>query len=187
MKNNIKVVSTSDSDGRKQLIEKLIDIDYKCFGEIEIEDEGKAEDWEKINKFCFTSVIYNNDTPIGYIDFLSINSAGVAKLLDGKLKDGELFNFVNKDLSSPLTLYIVAIAILEKYRNKGLSNLLWNKSRDYFISNNHLIDKVYANIWTESGWNFFKKFNMELKKIDGAGHRIIEIPTIHNQLPISNI
>ena len=187
MNQEFKIVSTRDSDNRKQLIEDLIDIDYKCFGETEIEDEGKAEDWEQINKFCFASVIYDNDTPVGYIDFLSINSDGVAKLLDGKLRDGELFNFINKDLNSPLTLYIVAIAILEEYRNKGLSNLLWNKSRDYFISNNYLIDRVYANIWTESGWNFFSKFNIELKKIDEEGHRIIEIPTIHNQLPISNI
>ncbi len=184
MNNNIKVVSTEDIDDEKQLIEKLIDIDYKCFGEIEIEDEGKAEDWEKINKFCFASVIYDNDTPVGYIDFLSINPDGIAKLLDGKLRDGEIFNFVGKDLSSPLTLYIVTIAILEEYRNKGLSNLLWNKSRDYFISNGYLINKIYANIWTESGWNFFNKFNIELKKIDNAGHRIVEIPTIHNQLPL---
>ncbi len=187
MLKNIKIGSADEITDQHNLTQQLINIDYKCFGDLEIKDEGKIEDWKKINEFCFTIIIFDQNIPIGYIDFLSINSDGVTKLLDGKLRDGELFNFINADLNSPLTLYIVAIAILKDYRNKGLSNLLWNKSRDYFISNGYLINKVYANIWTESGWNFFSKFNTELKKIDDVGHRIVEIPTIHNQLPISNI
>lgn len=183
MKQEFRIVSSEEIEDKNSLTEKLIDIDYKCFGELQDEDEGTVDEWNSVRDNIFTNLILVDNTIVGYIDFVNINKDGIDNLLNGKLRDGKIFNFIEKKTKSNLTLYIISIAILDEYRDKGLAGLLWNKARDYFIKNKYSVDKVYANIWTESGWNFFNKFNIELKKIDDAGHRIVEIKTINNQLP----
>lgn len=183
MNAHFRIACANDIDDQYLLTQQLIAIDYKCFGDIEVEDEGTAEQWTKIRNACFVHVIYENDIPLGYIDFVSLKSEGIEKLLKGDLRDGEVPEYANINPSSFLTLYVAVIAILPEYRRKGLSKFLWNKSREYFISNKYSIETLYSNVWTDEGWNFFNHFEIELKNQDKNNHRIIQVKLKNNQLP----
>ncbi len=187
METSLKIISGKDITNQHTLTQSLIDIDYKCFGDIETEDEGTVDKWDAIEDACFAHVIFDNDTPVGYIDFVSLRPNGIERLLKGELRDGEVPNYANTTPSPSLSLYITAIAILPEYRGRGLSKILWNKSRDYFISNKYYIEELYSNIWTNEGQTFFNHFKTELKNKDGENHHIIKIKLENHQLPLYNI
>jgi GNAT superfamily N-acetyltransferase len=184
MNEDFKIVPAEEAGDQVKLTELLIDIDYKCFPGVGEEDEGTAEKWTAISDASFAHVVFEKDIPIGYIDFVSLKPEGVKKLLSGTLRDGDIPDFADTKNSKSLILYIVVIAIVERHRGKGFSKLLWNKSREYFFSKGLDIKNIYATVWTDKGWDFFSHFNIELKNKDEGDHRIIEIKTENNNLPL---
>lgn len=165
------------------LLKKLCLIDNICFGNIDEKDQGREDYWNRINKYCFTFVIFDKQEPIGYIDFLRITDDSILQLKYGQIHDGELEQFADETMGKDINLYIISICLLPEYRKLGLAKSLWNYAKKFFVDNSYQIKNLYGVIWTKDGNNFLGKFEPSEISKDEYQHPIFSITCINGELP----
>ncbi|MDO8669454.1 MAG: GNAT family N-acetyltransferase [Candidatus Buchananbacteria bacterium] len=185
----MKIVSISNNDPTiENLTQELIDIDRQCLGDLDMADEGDLDYWTANRKSTFAAALYDGSKIVGYIDLIALSNNGVRQLKSGDWHDGKIDQIFIADLSSHSTaLYLIAVAILPKYRRQGWAKKLWNYSAEQFSKNGYSIRDIYAVTWTPNGFGFLKSFRPEIIGRDSAGHPIIRIKTLNGKMPIANL
>lgn len=160
----------------EQLTNQLIVLDKECFEGITDEDEGTLDDWLSVRNACTGAVIYSNNTPVGYIDFVALNQQGIELMRQGKVQDGKLTSLTREIKNTgEMSLYLVCIALKPAFRGKGLGNLLWNTTRNGLIEKKVKVKEVFATIWTSEGDRFLNQFGLEDVAQDAKNHRIVRL------------
>jgi GNAT superfamily N-acetyltransferase len=171
---SIKIFPANEIANQESLVNKLIEIDRVCYGEIDEKDEGSGEYWNEIAPALLGFVAVKDGEPVGYIDFVILNDFGVEKVKTGLLRDGELKNFVElKHNDNEINLNFVSAAILSEYRKNGLGQKLLNFAFNYFKEKNLKIKNIYATIWTPAGHAFMSKFNYKVIAKDPQGREVV--------------
>lgn len=180
----MQIRCVSNLEVNKKTTEALIELDRRCFPEISKEDEGDAESWMKIHKGCIGTVLFNEDTPIGYIDFVSLNERGVESFVRGEVQDGKLEGLINDSISTELkhSLYLVCIAIDPLYRGRRYSVLMWNEARKEMKKRNLKVKEIYATIWSKDGMRISQKHKGVEIGTDTIGHPLIRIEPDEEEL-----
>lgn len=162
---------------QEEITAKLIGLDRRCFGEINIEDAGDMDYWLMLRPACFTFVAFVDDQAIGYLDLLSISSQGADLLAQGKLRDGQMKGYVVERGSPEVmnNVYVIATAVDHDFRRQGVSRGLWNFAKEYLFKNGYDIQRILATVWTEEGMMFFGKFSCRQVGQDCFCHPVVEL------------
>jgi ribosomal protein S18 acetylase RimI-like enzyme len=157
------------------LIKEIIDIDSACFGEFSSEDSGSESYWKEISKDSFIQVALIDNKIIGYINIYKFSDKGINMLEKGLLREGEMFEYLDRSDSRKIHLYIVAIAVLPEFRKYGIANRLLYSVLSQIKNDGYLFDNIYATVWSDYGAKFFNKFNPTKITHDCLGHDVIKI------------
>lgn len=161
-----------EEDLQFKINDKLLAIDDICYGKIDRDDLGDDRYWQKINKYCHTFVLMNDNTPIGYADLIFLNKNGENTLINDSIHDGILTNLIS--LNDKKILYLISICILPIYRNHGYAKLLINTSFERLLKSKNT-EKIYAITWSDDGYKLLNKYGAKTIKIDKYGHKTIII------------
>ncbi len=171
------IKNSSEFKNQKELIQKLIDLDSKIFGELSRDDTGDVDYWYNIDTSSFCHVALNEkDVIVGYIDAQKISAFGIEQLKKGVVREGHMESIIDKSTNKNINVYICSIAILPEYQKHGLGRKLFNENLKYALSQGFAIQNFYATIWSTEGEIFFSKYKPSCIAYDMLGHPVICFP-----------
>jgi hypothetical protein len=157
------------------------------YGEVEI-PRGLSLEWIRINPDIYTFLIdRSNQEPAGYFNAMPITNAAYNRIRRGEVTDKEVVadDLVPFIAGSTVRIYLMSIAIAEKYRRwgDGLMQLSYvrlltgfiDKLRFYARSYNVRATHLIATAWTPEGRRMCEFFGMSEVGKDRFGDPIYEL------------
>lgn len=165
----------NDSLDENSLLEEILEMDLLCYGRFDEKDTGPVSYWKEIGKYSFLQLAYFKNKLIGYINIHRFSDKGIDMLSKGMLRDGEMFDYLDKDNKKKTSLYITSVVVLAEFRKIGIADKLLQQAFKRIEKEGYIFDKIYATLWTEGGKNFFSKFHPKIINHDVLGHDVVEM------------
>jgi hypothetical protein len=165
---DLSVVSQWHWSGR-QLLEKLIALDYEILHELTPEQEGHASQWAPVfldHPDTWRLLITPANEIIGYWHFVPLFEEDYCKAMQGRLRDSEITTDKIRlfELPGRYPIYFVSFGLLPRFRRTKGYKLLLDSLFDVFFQlakDGILLDQVCANAFTPSGDSMCKSFGLK--------------------------
>ena len=172
---DIEIRAYYDRSDKNFMFQYLLDLDNLCYGGLDQEDTGTVSYWSQIEPYSFFQIAYYKTKVVGYIDIIRFSDDGVRKLSNGELREGNMLEYLDRQFSDNVNLYISSIAVLPEFRNLGIAKRLFESAIKDIKEGGFLIKGVYAIIWSDSGKSFCKKYKKTVLCSDKLGHDVIKL------------
>lgn len=155
-------------DGR-QLLEKLIAMDYSMFQELTPEHEGDPEQWAPVfldHPDTWRLLITPNNEIVGYWHFVPLFENDFQRAIKGELRDSEITTDKVRvfELPGQYPIYFVTFGLLPRFRRGKGYRLLLDSLFDVLLQlakEGIFINQICANAFTASGDSICKTFAMQ--------------------------
>lgn len=152
----------------RQLLEKLISIDYEIFEELTPEQEGHTSQWAPVfldHPDTWRLLVTSTNEIVGYWHFVPLFEADFQRAIRGELRDSEITSDKVRlfELPGRYPIYFVSFGLLPRFRRtKGYKLLLYSLF-DVLLQlakDEILLDQVCANAYSSSGDSLCKSFGL---------------------------
>lgn len=208
MQNDLQVVDISAMISLwwtpKQVVEKLIEIDYTTIENLKEEDEGDSSQWTPIaEKYptLWKILVTKSRDIVWALHYAPISDDILKEILDGTLCESSL-TFDKIPVFIPgktYTIYLIAITLLPEYQKTHASTLLERALINDLLELEKRtvhIGSLYTNAYTQKWENHVKKYDFQYVR-DHLDHGKIYMTTLprfvarfnelHPQLHVLNL